>query len=805
MKRTRRSVSIDNKRHFRANGSLLLPLAQKWRLAAALVCMLLSICVGHTAAAASLTLTVPANLSLSLPPDGAFHASLPATVSIESNAYAGYTFTLKGSDANKQLKNGNAVLNSIAAEVDEAGYKASGNENTWGYLPSKLNSKNNTKFQPGPTAAGTLLDKTETANAGTPNNYTITLGAKVDATVATGTYSNTFTLIVTANNVPYSITYELNQGTGGPANNPQIGTGIEGGTVTLAGAPERDGYEFKGWCDVATSDKNCTGNQYEQGASYTLTNSANAFTLWAMWEPTAMQNWLGCADLAEHETVTLKDVRDNRTYTVAKLKDGNCWMTENLQIQNITLDSTTSDTAGNFVLPASKQAGFNSTNRAEVYDSGNKEHGVYYSWYAATAGEGTASLKDGDIVHHSICPIGWRLPILREAINLGTVYDFNSAAEPPANFKFTGANRAGVVSDEDLKGLWWTSESKDNTYAYVVIRTGVNNAFKNSTGDKKYGFAVRCIARQAYNIKYELNGGSSGPTSGTFIDQLTLPAATPTKNGYKFGGWCTENNAANPATCAGDLYLPGDDYYPSAGEHTVTLYAIWAADPMQNWSNCSKIGENDTTFLFDTRDNSVYKIRKLKDNKCWMTQNLRIGSNTSTTVLDSTTSDMDSGSFTLPKGDTAIGTSSSGGWYDTQYNTAHIYINPNEEYGGYYTWYAATVGEGTGGSSGMASGDTQHSICPKGWRLPTSTEITTVTENGSNSSANKANGNFNVYSGLCDGGGCPRGTGSYGYWWSSTASGSSGAYRLFSDSSYFYLLNGYGKGFGYSVRCVARQ
>ena len=37
-----------------------------------------------------------------------------------------------------------------------------------------------------------------------------------------------------------------------------------------------------------------------------------------------------CADSAENETKRLEDIRDGRLYWVAKLRDGNCWMTQNL-------------------------------------------------------------------------------------------------------------------------------------------------------------------------------------------------------------------------------------------------------------------------------------------------------------------------------------------------------------------------------------------------------------------------------------------------------------------------------------------
>ncbi len=52
-----------------------------------------------------------------------------------------------------------------------------------------------------------------------------------------------------------------------------------------------------------------------------------------------------CENSFEGETKQLIDTRDSKTYYVAKLKDGNCWMTQNLDLDLTTtgLDSTSSD------------------------------------------------------------------------------------------------------------------------------------------------------------------------------------------------------------------------------------------------------------------------------------------------------------------------------------------------------------------------------------------------------------------------------------------------------------------------------
>ena len=178
-----------------------------------------------------------------------------------------------------------------------------------------------------------------------------------------------------------------------------------------------------------------------------------------------------CAASAENETKRLTDTRDGKQYWVAKLKDGNCWMTQNLDLdlsteeaqtltpedsdvsrswtpKNDTLtdgtQTTTDYTAvwswnlGDYVLTTPNagtscgtsgksdfgdctSVGFQSVagmtpmtdgNATDVI-SGNTYNahyhvGNHYTWNAATAGTGGTITSTN--ATDSICPKGWQLP-----------------------------------------------------------------------------------------------------------------------------------------------------------------------------------------------------------------------------------------------------------------------------------------------------------------------------------------------------------------------------------------------------------
>ena len=142
-------------------------------------------------------------------PTGTFLASEPASFSVVTNNYTGYTLSInaKANDGNEtKLINGENALNSIEMPVSDGNSFANG---AWGYKPSKYNSEENDNYLPSPTYAGSILNATNSANI-TEDEYTISLAAKADYTIKNGEYSNVFVLTAAANPVNYTIAYDKN-------------------------------------------------------------------------------------------------------------------------------------------------------------------------------------------------------------------------------------------------------------------------------------------------------------------------------------------------------------------------------------------------------------------------------------------------------------------------------------------------------------------------------------------------------------------------------------------------------------------
>ena len=112
-------------------------------------------------------------------------------------------------------------------------------------------------------------------------------------------------------------------------------------------------------------------------------------------------------------------------------------------------------------------------------------------------------------------------------------------------------------------------------------------------------------------------------------------------------------------------------------------------------------------------DYRTYRIAKLADNKCWMLDNLKLGSTSGTTTLTSADSNVSS-NFTLPQVQTGGSAS-----YDTPTVSGPVPGDTGSgatNYGYLYNWSAATAGETR---TSITTGNAAHSICARGWRLPT--------------------------------------------------------------------------------------
>ena len=235
------------------------------------------------------------------------------------------------------------------------------------------------------------------------------------------------------------------------------------------------------------------------------------------------------ANVKEGWTVDLVDNRDQKTYTIYKAADGNCWMGQNLALTGpLTLASGDTDLAAGatWQLPASVTSWNTSDYNIVQIGTGSTSlsgwkngYGNYYSWPAATAGTDTTSVVSKDATA-SICPKGWKLPTYSGDYSFSTLtgtksrwttatYNGNSSV-PGYYFGSTkttvykGANfwpaagdinqSSGALGDAGSRGRYWSRRAystANGAYDLYLVSSTVSPQLNNY---RYFGYSVRCVA-----------------------------------------------------------------------------------------------------------------------------------------------------------------------------------------------------------------------------------------------------------------------------------------------------------------------
>ena len=359
----------------------------------------------------------------------------------------------------------------------------------------------------------------------------------------------------------------------------------------------------------------------------------------------------------------------------------------------------------------------------------------------------------------------------------------------------------------------------------VVPATYTAIASRTSGTDVPMGSTVSAVGAQI-TTTYAAYIATTQP-AGTYTGKVKYAMLHPNDNetirtlGEAIANTLGEKNTASGGNA---VTVNGVDYYKM--QNTAV-----------NWDTiCNAttiLGADSVVTLADARDNELYTVTKLDDNKCWMTKNLNLAAGTS---LSSDDTDFDS-SYTLPdtngwtvSGSKLVMPASSATGFSTD-NYAYVYNSGSETCASsspcysYYSWDTATVGSGR--SISTDNTDAPYSICPKGWHLPNTRSGTDSTSDfralvialggvptiqtydsstdptGATIYNKLAASPNNFLRGGYYYGSSFYGGGSFGYYWSATSRSSTNARYLTFYSSYVNSAGGNDRRYGFSVRCIA--
>lgn len=225
-----------------------------------------------------------------------------------------------------------------------------------------------------------------------------------------------------------------------------------------------------------------------------------------------------------------------------------------------TFASSTTDNSANFSVTTNNFSGYTLT------ISGNDDEGKLYD-----------STKQN---------------FLNSLANATSETDFSSTANTNLNgqwgykpSKFNSALNENYLPAPTTEASTLDKTAAANTTANdYSISLGLRADYTTTADTYSNSFIITAVPNPiAYIITYDANTTDTvsnmpaAQNSTTSATSITLADKTPVRDNYDFKGWCTvAPTTANPDTCTGTTFQPGDIYgIDQTSENITVLYAIW--------------------------------------------------------------------------------------------------------------------------------------------------------------------------------------------------------------------------------------
>ncbi|MBQ1298584.1 hypothetical protein IIY24_01985 [Candidatus Saccharibacteria bacterium] len=195
----------------------------------------------------------------------------------------------------------------------------------------------------------------------------------------------------------------------------------------------------------------------------------------------------------------LKDSRDQQNYTIAKLSDGNIWMTKNLNLAGgTTVTSEDSNVTVDYTLPNSSTNWTTNLMTSHVYNSGSTtcvSNSPCYSYYSSRAREGgNQNYNKG----RDICPKGWRVPVSSEFTALKNIYTTGaSLTAEPFSGNYSGYYYGSTTYQVGTFGYYQASDTDPlESMPYHLKFSNDSATIDYPPQGSNRGFPIRCLVKE---------------------------------------------------------------------------------------------------------------------------------------------------------------------------------------------------------------------------------------------------------------------------------------------------------------------
>jgi hypothetical protein len=325
---------------------------------------------------------------------------------------------------------------------------------------------------------------------------------------------------------------------------------------------------FLGWSTNPNANADAEEPLYTNEADFIAnapyTNIDNTITLYAVWGKTfnaayadANKSQLSghykmqdgteelCKEIYVGATATLIDSRDNTTYMVGRLKDGKCWMLDNLALDptnsttaanmNASNTNATQEAITNLLNGGSSTTGWSNTAVANATTNfnnngsyvqprinnaskdtlvasygpastnGQAKVGIYYNYCAASASTYCYASGQGIDVPDTIidapqdiCPANWRMPTggnTGEYFKLAQKYGSDASNTNSLQYNLStplsGFYSGSSAYDQGSDGCWWSS-SYSNSLDMYSLGVSPTNVYPGNYS-RYNGRSMRCL------------------------------------------------------------------------------------------------------------------------------------------------------------------------------------------------------------------------------------------------------------------------------------------------------------------------
>ena len=476
----------------------------------------------------TLTINTDGNIAISnLTPGTANVSSSSYRVTVNTNNVAGYTLTATvgcstGTNCynNKTLSDGTNTFSMVtstsgtALTAGEWGFTTSGSATATSsafktlalYSDTTPTTLNKTK-----NATGTAYDSTYIGNNTTP----FQIGAYAANDQVAGTYTNVINFSAVANPVPeYTVTLATVNATN---------IIVDGTTYTNGDTPSlaQGMHTISGTFPVSFTSWTSTG-----GVTVANTSSANTtitvtgtgtLTLTGQEPPLYMQD-MTLADCSA-DGMTVYDKRDESSYTVKKLADGYCWMT-----QNLALDLTALTQA---------QLYGTGTNAGKLTNASNTTLGYLKNGGGTTSDQYPTAKLNND-AWTSSSQNYYSIPMMVSSGTCNNAYCVNGgAADSPWSYSdSTSVTINGVTSRVQGKiGIYYNfCAASAGSYCYGNGTSAGTSSGNASEDICPYGWHLPAGDTAQGSFSYLYNTGYSA-NYNNFVDALSTPLS-----GYFYSG-----------------------------------------------------------------------------------------------------------------------------------------------------------------------------------------------------------------------------------------------------------------------------